>query len=225
MADFFLFGIFPYIAIVMAVGGSVWRYARNQFTFSSISSQFLENRQSFWGSVPFHYGIIAILIGHLIGIFLPSTVIAFNRVPLRLYVLEGAAFALGLLVLAGLVFLLLRRSTNPRIRAVTTGMDLVVLLLLLLQVVTGDIIAVIYRWGTAWFVETAAPYFLSLGMLSPKVEYMTSLPLLVKIHAVNAFVLLALFPFTRLVHMVSIPIAYLWRPYQVVMWYRQKPQQ
>ena len=225
MADFFLFGIFPYIAIVVAVGGSIWRYARNQFTFSSISSQFLENRQLFWGSVPFHYGIIAILIGHLIGIFLPSTVVAFNRVPLRLYILEGTALALGLLVLVGLAFLLLRRGANPRIRAVTTGMDLVLLLLLLLQVITGDVIAITYRWGTAWFVETAAPYFLSLGMLSPKVEYMASLPLLVKVHGVNAFVLLALFPFTRMVHMVSVPIAYLWRPYQVVMWHRQKLQQ
>ncbi len=222
MADFFLFGIFPYIALVMAVGGSIWRYARNQFTFSSVSSQFLENRQLFWGSVPWHYGIIAILAGHLVAIFLPSAVATFNSVPLRLYILEGAAFALGLLVLAGLVVLLLRRGTSPRLRAVTTGMDLAVLLLLLLQVITGDVIAVVYRWGTAWFVETASPYFLSLARLAPEVEYMASLPLLVKVHGVNAFLLLALFPFTRLVHMVSIPVAYLWRPYQVVMWHRRK---
>ncbi|MAF84934.1 MAG: respiratory nitrate reductase subunit gamma [Dehalococcoidales bacterium] len=225
MVDSFLFGILPYIAIVIAVGGLIWRYVTNQFSYSSISSQFLEDRQLFWGSMPWHYGIIAIVIGHLIGIFLPSSVIAFNRVPLRLYILEGAAFALGLLALAGLIFLLLRRGTNPRIRVVTSGMDLVLLLLLLFQVITGDAIAVLYRWGTAWFVQTAAPYFLSLAKFSPEVGYMASLPLLVKVHAVNTAVLLAIVPFTRMVHMVTIPVAYLWRPYQVVTWYRRKDQQ
>ena len=225
MVDNFLFGILPYIVIVIAVGGLIWRYLTNQFSYSSISSQFLEYRQLFWGSVPWHYGIIAVVIGHLIGIFLPSSVIAFNQVPLRLYILEGAAFALGLLALAGLIFLLLRRTTNPRIRVVTSGMDLVLLLLVLFQVITGDVIAIFYRWGTAWFVYTAAPYFLSLAKFSPEVGYMASLPLLVKVHAVNTAVLLAIAPFTRMVHMMTIPVAYLWRPYQVVMWYRRKFQQ
>ena len=225
MVDNFLFGILPYIVIVIAVGGLIWRYLTNQFSYSSVSSQFLEYRQLFWGSVPWHYGIIAVVIGHLIGIFLPSSVIAFNQVPLRLYILEGAAFALGLLALAGLIFLLLRRTTNPRIRVVTSGMDLVLLLLVLFQVITGDVIAIFYRWGTAWFVYTAAPYFLSLAKFSPEVGYMASLPLLVKVHAVNTAVLLAIAPFTRMVHMMTIPVAYLWRPYQVVMWYRRKFQQ
>jgi nitrate reductase gamma subunit len=225
MVDNFLFGILPYIVIVIAVGGLIWRYLTNQFSYSSISSQFLEYRQLFWGSVPWHYGIIAVVIGHLIGIFLPSSVIAFNQVPLRLYILEGAAFALGLLALAGLIFLLLRRTTNPRVRVVTSGMDLVLLLLVLFQVITGDVIAIFYRWGTAWFVYTAAPYFLSLAKFSPEVGYMASLPLLVKVHAVNTAVLLAIAPFTRMVHMMTIPVAYLWRPYQVVMWYRRKFQQ
>ena len=225
MVDNFLFGILPYIVIVISVGGLIWRYLTNQFSYSSISSQFLEYRQLFWGSVPWHYGIIAVVIGHLIGIFLPSSVIAFNQVPLRLYILEGAAFALGLLALAGLFFLLLRRTTNPRVRVVTSGMDLVLLLLVLFQVITGDVIAIFYRWGTAWFVYTAAPYFLSLAKFSPEVGYMASLPLLVKVHAVNTAVLLAIAPFTRMVHMMTIPVAYLWRPYQVVMWYRRKFQQ
>ena len=225
MVDNFLFGILPYIVIVIAVGGLIWRYLTNQFSYSSVSSQFLEYRQLFWGSVPWHYGIIAVVIGHLIGIFLPSSVIAFNQVPLRLYILEGAAFALGLLALAGLFFLLLRRTTNPRVRVVTSGMDLVLLLLVLFQVITGDVIAIFYRWGTAWFVYTAAPYFLSLAKFSPEVGYMASLPLLVKVHAVNTAVLLAIAPFTRMVHMMTIPVAYLWRPYQVVMWYRRKFQQ
>jgi nitrate reductase gamma subunit len=225
MIDLFLFGVFPYIAIVVAVGGSIWRYVTNQFSFSSISSQFLESRQLFWGSVPWHYGIVIVLIGHLVGILFPSGVMAFNGVPVRLYILEGTGFALGLLALGGLVFLLVRRSVNPRIRQVTSGMDLVLLLLLLLTVITGLGTAIFYRWGSAWFVQTATPYFWSLATFTPKVEYMASLPLLVKIHAVNAFVLVAIFPFTRMVHMVSVPLAYLWRPYQIVMWHRRKLQQ
>ncbi len=225
MIDLFLFGVFPYVAVVVAVGGSIWRYVTNQFSFSSISSQFLESRQLFWGSVPWHYGIVIVLIGHLVGILFPSGVMAFNGVPVRLYILEGTGFALGLLALGGLVFLLVRRSVNPRIRKVTSGMDLVLLLLLLIAVITGLGTAIFYRWGSAWYVQTATPYFWSLVTFTPKVAYMASLPLLVKIHAVNAFVLVAIFPFTRLVHMLSVPLAYLWRPYQIVMWHRRKLQQ
>ena len=225
MIDSFLFGIFPYLTVVVMVGGLIWRYVTNQFSYSSISSQFLEGRQLFWGSVPWHYGIIAILIGHLIGIFFPSGVMAFNSVPVRLYILEGTGLALGLLVVVGLIILLLRRSTNPRVRAVTSSMDLILLLLLLLQVVSGVLVAIFYRWGSAWFVQTATPYFWSLVTLSPKVEYMASMPLLVKVHALDTFVLLAIFPFSRMVHMISVPLAYLWRSYQVVIWHRRPPGQ
>ena len=225
MINFVLFGILPYVALAIAIVGTVWRYRTNQFSYSSVSSQFLENRQLFWGSVPWHYGIILILFGHLLGLFFPASVMAFNGVPVRLYILEGTGLALGLLVLVGLVILLLRRGINPRVRAVTSRMDLVLLLLLLLSIVTGVGTAIFYRWGSGWYVQTATPYLLSLFTFSLKVEYMASLPLLVKIHAVNAFVILAVFPFTRLVHMLSVPLAYLWRPYQIVIWRRRRVQQ
>ena len=225
MIDLFLFGILPYVALAIAIVGLVWRYKTNQFSYSSASSQFLENRQLFWGSVPWHYGIILIMLGHLLGILFPSSVMAFNGVPVRLYILEGTGLALGLLVLVGLVFLLLRRGTNQRIRAVTSRMDLVLLLLLLLSVVTGVGTAIFYRWGSGWYVQTATHYLRSLFTFSLEVEYMASLPLLVKIHAVNAFVILAVFPFTRMVHMLSVPLAYLWRPYQIVIWRRRRIQQ
>ncbi|MBI2328480.1 MAG: respiratory nitrate reductase subunit gamma [Chloroflexi bacterium] len=225
MIDLVLFAILPYVALAIAIVGLLWRYRTNQFSYSSVSSQFLENRQLFWGSVPWHYGIILILLGHLTGILFPASVMAFNGVPLRLYILEGTGLALGLLVLVGLVLLLLRRGTNPRVRAVTSSMDLVLLLLLLLSIVTGLGTAIFYRWGSGWYVQTATPYLRSLVTFSLKVDYLASLPLLVKIHALNAFVILAVFPFTRLVHMLSVPLAYLWRPYQVVIWRRPRVQQ
>jgi nitrate reductase gamma subunit len=220
MGDLLLFGVFPYLAIALAVVVSIWRYRTNQFSYSSLSSQFLEGRTLFWGSVPWHIGIGSVLIGHLIGIVFPSSVKAFNGTPIRLFILEGTALALGVLALLGLVLLLIRRGTNDRVLAVTSKMDVLLLVMLLAQVLTGLGIAVFHRWGSFWFVQTAAPYFWSLVTLNPNVTYVASMPLLVKLHAIGAFALVAVFPFSRLVHLASAPFAYLWRPYQVVVWNR-----
>lgn len=225
MLDLFLFGILPYVAFAVMIIGLIWRYATNQFSYSSVSSQFLENRQLFWGSVPWHYGIIIVLLGHLVGILFPDGVRAFNGVPVRLYILEGTALGLSLALLAGLVLLISRRATDSRIRMVTSTMDIVLLVILLLQVVTGIGTAIFYRWGSAWYVQTATPYIWSLFTFSPNVSYMSSLPLLSKLHAINATILIGIFPFTRMVHVLSIPFAYLWRPYQIVMWQRRQNQQ
>ena len=222
MLETFLFGVFPYAATVVMIVGLIWRYRTNQFSYSSVSSQFLENRQLFWGSVPWHYGIIIILLAHLVGVVFPDGVKAINGVPVRLYILEGTALALSLALLVGLLILILRRGVSANVRVTTSAMDVALLIVLLAQVVTGILTAVLYRWGSAWFIQTATPYFWSLFTLSPKVEYMTALPLLSKLHAINFFILVALFPFSRLVHMLSVPLAYLWRPYQIVMWHRRR---
>lgn len=225
MVDQFLFGILPYMAIVVAVVGGIWRFRRDRFSYSSLSSQFLEGRRLFWGSVPWHYGIILVLLGHLVGVLFPKAVTAFNGVPIRLYILEGTGLAMGLLLLMGLVLLVVRRLTNPLVRSVTSRMDLVLLIILLVSAVTGIGTAIFERWGSSWYVQTVTPYFWSLVRLNPNVEYMASLPVLTKIHAVTASVLVVVFPFTRLVHIVSVPFAYLWRPYQVVMWRRRRLRQ
>ncbi|MBI2863758.1 MAG: respiratory nitrate reductase subunit gamma [Chloroflexi bacterium] len=218
MIDLLLYGVFPYVAIVLAVVVSIWRFSTNQFSYSSLSSQFLEGRKLFWGSVPWHIGIGLLLIGHLIGVFLPASVRAFNGAPIRLYILEGTALALGLMALVGLIVLAARRMGDSRVRSVTTTMDALVLVLLLVQVLTGVGTALFYRWGSFWFVNTATPYLWSLATLSPKWDYMVSMPITVKLHALNFFVLVAIFPFSRLVHIVSAPLSYLWRPYQLVRW-------
>jgi nitrate reductase gamma subunit len=96
MLDVILYGILPYVAFTLAIAGGLYRYFRDRFSYSSLSSEFLEKQQLFWGSVPWHYGIVLLLIGHLIGWAVPKAVEAFNGVPLRLYILEITALGLGL---------------------------------------------------------------------------------------------------------------------------------
>jgi nitrate reductase gamma subunit len=219
-ADLLLFALFPYAAVLTAVIVSVIRFTTNRFSFSSLSSQFLESRRLFWGSVPFHYGILVVLAGHLIGFLFPRSVAAFNGVPVRLFILETTALAFGILTLVGLVVLVHRRVTSAKVRAVTSVVDIALLVLLLSAVVTGIYTAIFHRWGSAWYVHTATPYLRSLVKLAPETQYVAGLPLMAKLHILNAFALIAVIPFTRLVHLLVVPVPYLWRPYQLVVWNR-----
>ncbi|HKI51783.1 MAG TPA: respiratory nitrate reductase subunit gamma, partial [Geothermobacteraceae bacterium] len=86
------------------------------------------------------------------------------------------------------------------------------------------IIAFSLRWGGVWYLHTAVPWLRSLVLLQPEVQHLAVLPTVVKLHAFNAFLLIAVFPFSRLVHVISVPLGYLTRPHQVVVWYRQRSQ-
>jgi nitrate reductase gamma subunit len=216
-----LFGVLPYIALVLAIGGTIWRYFDSRFSYSSLSSQFLENRQLFWGSVPWHYGLLFVLTGHLVGLLIPRGVLAWNGVPWRLLVLEISALAFGLLTLWGLLALIYRRATHKRVRIVTSPMDWVLLIALLVQVVAGVWTALFYRWGSSWYAGFAVPYLWSIFLFSPRVDLVSNLPWMVQTHIIGAFVLTGLLPFTRLVHFLSFPYDYLWRPWQVVIWNRR----
>jgi nitrate reductase gamma subunit len=219
--DILLFAVWPYLALSIAVVGGLYRYFRDRFSFSSLSSQLLESRQLFWGSVPWHYGIVALLLGHLIGWVLPGGVEAFIGAPVRLYLLEITALGLGLFALLGIVVLIVRRTTSARVRAVTTTMDLLLLILLLFQVAAGLYTALTVRWGSWWYVSNAVPYLNSLLILQPKIQFARTMPLVTQLHLINAFLLVAIFPFSRLVHIFTVPITYLWRPYQQVIWNRR----
>ncbi len=213
-----LFVFFPYAAVTLALGAGLYRYFFDRFSWSSQSSQFLEGRVLFWGSVPWHYAIILILLAHLLAFLIPGAWAALLGEPVRLYILEVIGLALAFGALLGLLVLILRRAMHGRVAAATTVLDWVVLVSLLLQVATGIYIALTLRWGSVWFLHTAVPWLWSLLAYNPQVQLMTVLPVVVKVHAVNAFVLVALFPFTRLVHVVSIPLAYLGRPPQIMAW-------
>lgn len=221
MLDTVLFVVFPYVAVVLAVVVGVYRYARNRFSYSSFSSQFLENRQMFWGSVPWHYGISLILLAHLLAALFPGAWGALLGAPLRLYVLEITGMALGLMTVVGAMVFLWRRMTNSLVIASTSVADGVLLVTLLAQVILGLWVALFYRWGGAWYLHTAAPWLASLATFRPDPSFVAALPLVPKLHILGGILLIAIFPFTRLVHLVTYPITYLWRPYQVVIWNRR----
>jgi nitrate reductase gamma subunit len=212
-----LFVALPYVAIALAIGVSIVRWRLAPFTVSSLSSQLLESKKLFWGSIPFHWGIILILTGHLFVLFLPSTVDWWNGVPVRLYAIEITGVALGLWALLGLVVLTYRRFSSARIRVVTTPMDMVVLAVLFVQIVSGLWVAIGLRFGAAWATGVVVPYVWSLLTLQPEPGLISPFPLVLQIHVVSFWVFLAIFPFTRLVHLVTFPLLYGARPWQKVV--------
>jgi nitrate reductase gamma subunit len=222
--DIFLFGVFPYVAAILFFVGTIYRYRAHKYSYSSLSSQFLENRRHFWGLIPFHYGLILLLCGHVVGFLVPRGVLAWNGHPVRLYIIEVTALAFGILVLIGLGALIYRRAADARIRVVTSLMDWVLLALVLVQVTAGVMVALTFPWGTSWFAATASPYLWSIVRLSPDLGAISAMPWLVKTHISGFFLLTALFPFTRMVHQLVFPTPYLWRKPQVVRWYA-RPQE
>ncbi len=213
-----LFAVLPYVALVIFFFGTIYRYRTRPYTVSSLSSQFLENRTHFWVSVPFHYAILVVLFGHFVAFLIPRSVLWWNSQPARLYVLEIMALVVGILTVYGVCSIIIRRWTTPKIRCVTTPTDWMLYILLLVQVASGVSIAVLYPWGSSWFAAAAAPYLWSIVTLNPDISYIVGMPFLVKLHIVSACVLIGLFPFTRLVHILVVPNPYLWRKPQVVRW-------
>lgn len=218
MRNYLLFVVFPYVSVAIMLTVSWYRYFFRRHEFSSLSSEFLESKELFWGSVPWHYGILFVLLGHLVAFLFPRDILLWNSVPIRLLILEVTALTFGLLALIGIVLLMIRRLTHPRIRQVTSVMDVVVLFILFVQVGSGVGIATFYRWGSSWYAAAVVPYLRSLFVLSPNIDYIAGMPFLVKLHIFSAFLIIAVLSFTRLIHFLVIPINYLWRPYQVVIW-------
>ncbi len=221
MTSSFFYVAFPYLAWVLAILGGVYRYRTSRYTWSSLSSQTLESRALYWGSVAWHVGIIPILLAHLVAGLFPAPTEAVVSRPAALFVLELVGLGLAVRARAGILTLFARRlGTRSRLRRVTSPMDWAVLLVLVLQVLSGLGIAIFVRWGSRWYPVTAAPWMWSLVAFNPDAAPVLPLPSLVRFHMVNGFLAIALFPFSRLVHLVSVPLTYLWRPYQVVSWFR-----
>lgn len=224
MLELFLFVGLPYIAFTLMIALSIYRYRAQRFTYSALSSQFLESNQLRWGSLGWHLGILVLAVGHIIPVVLPGLWRALTSIPVFLIGVEVIGVVAAFLALTGLAVLFFRRITSARISAVTSTADYLLLILLIAQVLVGISVASGARWGAAWSASTTTPYLWSLVKLQPQPEYITGLPPTVKLHLVLAWCFFLVIPFTRLVHVFSVPIAYLWRPPQKVVWTTPRPQ-
>ena len=217
--DSVFFIALPYVALFTFFLVTIQRYRNQAFTFSSLSSQLLENKNHFWTIVPFHYGILFVLLGHIVAFLVPRSILAWNGHPIRLYILEITALSAGLLAVVGMIGMIVRRISDPKVRVVTSRIDVVLYFLLLTQLISGVAVAIFHPWGSSWFATTMTPYLWSVVKFQPDITYIVGLPWLVKLHIINALLLILIFPFTRLVHILVVPNPYLWRKPQVVRWY------
>ena len=215
--NFFFIGL-PYAALTVLLVGSIFRYFQFGFKVSSLSSQFLEGRELFYGSRPFHWGVIFLFFGHAIAFLFPRSVVLWGAVPLRLVILEATALGFAISALFGLIMLMQRRFKNKRILVVTSKMDVFVYIMLLTQIISGIWVAYFARWGTVWFASVLSPYLKSLFLFQPDIAAVAEMPLSVQIHIISAFIFIGMIPFTRFIHFLVYPFSYMWRSYQYVIW-------
>lgn len=215
--EVFLWVVLPYAAMVLFVAGHVWRYRYDKFGWTSRSTQLLESRWLAWGSNLFHYGALAAIAGHVLGILIPSQVTMFVGITEHTYHLisVGAGSVAGIVCAAGLAILIVRRAYFARVRRTTSPVDIATYTLLALLIVLGMVETIGYNalGGGYDYRSTVGVWFRGLLYLSPHPELMSGAPFVYQLHAAVAWLLLALWPFSRLVHAWSLPWQYHGRPY------------
>ncbi len=217
----FLFGIFPYIAITVMVVGSIARYETNSFSWKASSSQLLRRKQLIMGSVLFHVGILVIFFGHLVGLLAPVWMFEMVGISpaakkMMAMVVGGGA---GVMALIGGAMLLQRRLGDPRVRATSSFGDTAILALLLAQLVVGlgTILFSLQHLDGQMMLQTMAWAQGIVTFQAGAADYIIYASWMTKLHLLLGFTIFLVFPFTRLVHMLSVPVRYIWRPgYQVV---------
>jgi len=215
----FLWIIVPYVAIVVFIGGHVWRYRYDKFGWTTRSSQLYENRLLRLGSPLFHFGILLVILGHVGGILVPES--ATSAVGISETTYHAMAVSLGavsgFMTLVGVAILIYRRRTTGPVFSATTRNDKGMYVLLVATLVAGLSTTVLgnITGHPHDYRLTVAPYFRSIFYLHPDVELITRAPIGFQVHAMLAWVLFAAWPFTRLVHAFSAPLGYLTRPYIV----------
>ena len=217
----FLFGIYPYIALTVLILGSIIRYDREPYSWRAGSSQLLRRKQLVWGSVLFHVGVIVIFFGHLIGLLTPIQIfdalgISHSAKQILAIVAGGIA---GVMAIIGATMLVHRRLFDARVRATSSFSDTLIIILLWLQLALGLAtipISLQHLDGHEMvkFMSWAQGIFIFDFSASGNV---IGASIFFKLHLILGLTILLIFPFTRLVHMLSVPVRYFWRPgYQVV---------
>ena len=223
-ADLFVWLVLPYVSMTVFVAGHWWRYRRDQFGWTSRSSQLLESRLLAWGSPMFHYGALAAIVGHVVGILVPASVTrAFGISERNYHHLAGIGGGIaGLICLAGFGILTFRRTKVRRVRATTSLGDVIVFALLGALILLGDGITLGYNvLGSGYdYRASVAPWFRTL-FYDPHPSVMADAPVLYQLHAAVPWLLYVVWPFSRLVHTWSYPLQYLGRPY--ILYRRRHP--
>jgi len=218
MLNNFIFVIMPYTALALLIFVTPYRFFSNRLTWSAYSSQFLERKVLYWGINPWHYGIIPVLAGHLLALIFPGSMRALLGNQTNLIIFESIGLALGLFAVFGCLTLLLRRINTPLLKKVNNASDWILLYLLSAQALSGIYVATFMRWGSSWYLDAAVPYLWSLAALNPQIEYMVDFPLVFKLHVAGAFLIVALLPFTKLVHILYLPFEFLKDPPILYRW-------
>jgi nitrate reductase gamma subunit len=216
--DILLWIIVPYVAAAVFVVGHWWRYRHDQFSWTSRSTQLLDRRVLGWASPVFHYGALAAVGGHIIGLCIPPSVTSTVGISEQTYRwIAGIAGGLaGLATLVGFFGLVYRRATSDRVRRTTTRSDYLTYALLTVLIVLGCWMTFTHTLITSHphnYRDTIAVWWRSLFYFHPNVSAATSAPVVYQLHAIIAWVFWASFPFSRLVHAWSIPLQYIGRPY------------
>ncbi len=219
--DTLLWVVLPYVCLAVFIVGHLWRYKYDKFGWTTRSSQLYESRLLRWGSPLFHFGILVVFLGHVMGLGIPESWTEAVGISEGLYHLMAISLGVvaGFCTLVGLVILIYRRRTTGPVFSATTRMDKAMYLMLSLVIGLG-------LWNTASGVAGAYNYrqgvsvwFRGIFTFSLHSELMANAPLSFQLHGIAAVALFALWPFTRLVHVFSAPVGYLFRPYVV---YRSK---
>ena len=218
--NFFLFQIFSYIAIAAFLLGCLLRFDRDPYSWRTKSSQLLRRKQLIIGSVLFHLGILTILAGHCVGLLTPIWIfdsLGVSHSAKQVLAMTAGGIA-GFFCFIGLCLLLHRRLFDPRIRKNSSFADIAVLVLLLAQLSLGLLtipVSMHHLDGHEMvkFMNWAQHIVTFRGGAH---EFIADVALVFKLHITLGLFLLLIFPFTRLVHALSAPVAYLVRPYQIV---------
>jgi nitrate reductase gamma subunit len=210
--------VLPYLALAGFVLGHIWRWRYDQFGWTTFRTTLVDNRLLRLGSPLVHLGVVAVIVGHLLGLLVPRSWTAALGItdPVYRLISVTAGTLAGATMLAGLVLLVARRILHPAVRRTTTVMDVVMYLTLGAVVLLGI-------WATVGvnvvgpghdYRQTVAVWFRGVFLLRPDPSLMASAPLLFQLHTLAALGLVAIWPFTRLVHAWAVPIVVLWQPSQ-----------
>ena len=216
----FFFGIYPYIAITVFFLGSLLRYDRDQYTWKASSSQLLSKKDMRLGSNLFHIGIIALFFGHLMGLLTPHWAYHFMMsAGTKQMVAMTAGGIFGLTCLVGMILLIRRRMLDARIRATSQPTDLPILLILFVQLVLGLLtipFSAQHMDGSSMLALASWAQHL-VTFQGDAASFVMGEAFIFKIHLFLGLTIFLVFPFTRLVHVWSVPIQYLTRRgYQIV---------